>query len=424
MKRILFSPVGSTDPIAHQRDGALLHIIRKYRPDKAYLFFSKEIYGYEQKDNRYSYCLNKLLQEIGEDIEIEWIIKEDLVDVQLFDPILLEFKEIIEDLCKRIEDDDELLVNVSSGSPAMKSAVQILAAFTERPVIPVQVDSPNKAVNTHEDVKGEYSPEIQWELNLDNSDETYEDRCRISSKTNLNIVIRKSIIRKHIEAYDYRAALDVANNVKNHIDENAIALMEAGSARLKLDKSNCEKKAKAANYDIYPIKQGNHWNIFEYLMIMKIKLEKEEYADYIRAMSPVYFKLLEMIIEKNQIENLKALIYYDKNTGGACWQDQEKGHYVKSVDYINIINKKGHGIISDASEKTIRELRFVEENARNTAAHNISCITEEFIYKVTKMKANQILEKLCELARYAGIKITDEDLKTYDKLNYRIIELL
>ena len=125
MKRILFSPVGSTDPIAHQRDGALLHIIRKYRPDKAYLFFSKEIYGYEQKDNRYSYCLNKLLQEIGEDIEIEWIIKEDLVDVQLFDPILLEFKEIIEDLCKRIEDDDELLVNVSSGSPAMKSAVQI-----------------------------------------------------------------------------------------------------------------------------------------------------------------------------------------------------------------------------------------------------------------------------------------------------------
>jgi len=73
MKRILFSPVGSTDPIAHQRDGALLHIIRKYRPDKAYLFFSKEIYGYEQKDNRYSYCLNKLLQEIGEDIEIELV---------------------------------------------------------------------------------------------------------------------------------------------------------------------------------------------------------------------------------------------------------------------------------------------------------------------------------------------------------------
>ena len=31
---------------------------------------------------------------------------------------------------------------------------------------------------------------------------------------------------------------------------------------------------------------------------------------------------------------------------------------------------------------------------------------------------------LCELSRYAGIKITDEDLKTYDKLNEKIISVL
>lgn len=422
MKRILFSPVGSTDPIAHQRDGALLHIIRKYRPDKAYLFFSKEIYGYEQKDNRYSYCLNKLLQEIGEDIEIEWIINEDLVDVQLFDPILLEFKEIIEDLCKCIEDDDELLVNVSSGSPAMKSAVQILAAFTERPVIPVQVDSPNKAVNTHEDVKGEYSPEIQWELNLDNSDETYEDRCRISSKTNLNIVIRKSIIRKHIEAYDYRAALDVANNVKNYIDENAISLIEAGSARLKLDKSNCEKNAKAANYDIYPIKQGDHWNVFEYLMIMRIKLEKEEYADFIRSISPLFQRLLEMIIKKTQIIDLDSLIRFDKKSGSATVIETNK--YAKSFDYIKIIDDYGKGGIDLNIKNSIYKIRDIEESVRNKAAHNITCITAESIYNSEKKTPMDIFKMLCDLAKYAGIKITDEDLKTYDKLNEKIISLL
>ena len=422
MKRILFSPVGSTDPIAHQRDGALLHIIRKYRPDKAYLFFSKEIYGYEQEDNRYSYCLNKLLQEIGEDIEIEWIIKEDLVDVQLFDPILLEFKEIIEDLCKCIEDDDELLVNVSSGSTAMKSAVQILAAFTERPVIPVQVDSPNKAVNTHEDVKGEYSPEIQWELNLDNSDETYEDRCRISSKTNLNIVIRKSIIRRHIEAYDYRAALDVANNVKNYIDENAIALMEAGSARLKLDKSNCEKKAKVANYDIYPIKQGDHWNVFEYLMIMRIKLEKEEYADFIRSISPVFQRLLEMIIKKTQIIDLDSLIRFDKKSGSATVIETNK--YAKSFDYIKIIDDYGKGGIDLNIKNSIYKIRDIEESVRNKAAHNITCITAEFIYNSEKKTPMDIFKMLCDLAKYAGVRITDDDLKTYDKLNEKIISVL
>lgn len=422
MKRILFSPVGSTDPISSQRDGALLHIIREYRPDKVILFLSKEINGYENTDKRYSYCLKKLQELIGKEIEFEWMIREDLVDVHLFDPILLDFKEILEDLCNNIDEDDELLLNISSGSPAMKSALQTLTAFTERPMIPIQVSSPNKEVNTHEDVKGDYDVELQWELNLDNADETFENRCAKSNITNLNTEIRRSIIQEHIEAYDYRAALDVANSVRDYISKDAISLIEAGSARLKLDKSNCEKNAKAANYDIYPIKQGDHWNIFEYLMIMKIKLEKEEYADYIRSISPVFLKLLEMIIKKTQIVDLNSLIRFDKRSGSAWVKETNK--YVKSFDYIAIIDENGKGGIDLNIKNIIYKIRDIEESVRNRAAHNITCITDESICNLEGKNSKDIFKMLCELARYAGIKITDEDLKTYDKLNDRIIELL
>ena len=422
MKRILFSPVGSTDPISSQRDGALLHIIREYRPDKVILFLSKEINRYENTDNRYSYCLNKLQEMIGKKIEFEWMIREDLVDVHLFDPILLDFKEILEDLCSSIEEEDELLLNISSGSPAMKSALQTLTAFTERPMIPIQVSSPNREVNTHEDVKGDYDVELQWELNLDNSDETFENRCAKSNITNLNTEIRRSIIQKHIEAYDYRAALDVANSVRDYISKDAISLIEAGSARLKLDKSNCEKNAKSVNYDIYPIKQGDHWNIFEYLMIMRIKLEKEEYADYIRSISPVFLKLLEMIIKKTQIVDLNSLIRFDKRSGSAWVKETNK--YVKSFDYIAIIDENGKGGIDLNIKKINYKIRDIEESVRNRAAHNITCITDESIFNLEGKNSKEIFKMLCELARYAGIKITDEDLKTYDKLNDRIIELL
>ena len=43
--RILFSPVGGTDPMSlyNCRDGSLLHICRVYRPEKVYLYMSKEI---------------------------------------------------------------------------------------------------------------------------------------------------------------------------------------------------------------------------------------------------------------------------------------------------------------------------------------------------------------------------------------------
>lgn len=422
MKRILFSPVGSTDPISNQRDGALLHIIRVYRPDKVILFLSKEIYGYENKDNRYSYCLNKLQDLIGKQIEFDWMIKEKLVNVHLFDPILLDFKEILEDLCNNIDEDDELLLNISSGSPAMKSALHTLSAFIERPMIPVQVPSPKREVNTHEDVKGDYDVELQWELNLDNSDETFKNRCEESPITNLSTVIRKSIIKKHVEAYDYVAALDAVGNESDYISEEAVFLMEAGAARLKLDKSECGKKAKAANYDIYPIKQGDHWNVFEYLMIMRIKLEKEEYADFIRSISPVFQRLLEMIIKKTQIVDLDSLIRFDKKSGSAWVKETNK--YVKSFDYIAIIDENGKGGIDLNIKKIIYKIRDIEESVRNRAAHNITCITDESICNLEGKNSKDIFKMLCELARYAGIKITDEDLKTYDKLNEKIISLL
>ena len=35
-----------------------------------------------------------------------------------------------------------------------------------------------------------------------------------------------------------------------------------------------------------------------------------------------------------------------------------------------------------------------------------------------------IFKLLCDLAKYAGVRITDNDLKTYDKLNEKIISLL
>ena len=76
-------------------------------------------------------------------------------------------------------------------------------------------------------------------------------------------------------------------------------------------------------------------------MIMKIKLEKEEYADYIRSISPVFLKLLEMIIKKTQIVDLISLIRFDKKSGSAWVKETNK--YVKSFDYIAIIDENGKG---------------------------------------------------------------------------------
>ena len=44
MNRILFSPLGKTDPISNMRDGSMLHICRIYKPNIVYLYMSSEIW--------------------------------------------------------------------------------------------------------------------------------------------------------------------------------------------------------------------------------------------------------------------------------------------------------------------------------------------------------------------------------------------
>ena len=63
MKKILFSPIGGTDPISNFRDGAMLHICRIYKPDIVYLYLSKEMCEFQEKDDRYRYCLEQLARK-------------------------------------------------------------------------------------------------------------------------------------------------------------------------------------------------------------------------------------------------------------------------------------------------------------------------------------------------------------------------
>ena len=42
--KVLFSPIGNSDPWSNDRDGAMLHIVRYYQPDIVVLFFTESIW--------------------------------------------------------------------------------------------------------------------------------------------------------------------------------------------------------------------------------------------------------------------------------------------------------------------------------------------------------------------------------------------
>lgn len=146
--KILFSPVGMTDPVSYSNydEGSLLHISRMYEPDKIVLFLSKEIYELHKKDNRYVLSIETLYKSMNKNVEIEIIKDESLEEVQLFDNFYEIFRRTLNTIHYK-NPDDEILLNISSGTPAMKNALFVLSKLGNYKMKAIQVDTPAKAAN-------------------------------------------------------------------------------------------------------------------------------------------------------------------------------------------------------------------------------------------------------------------------------------
>lgn len=433
MNRIfLFSPVGGTDPISltNCRDGSLLHICRTYKPDEVYLYMSQEILENHRKDNRYFYCLDKLSEMQNRKAEYHIIERPELKNVQDFDYFYYDFKEIINGIMQTLDDTDTLLLNISSGTPAMKSGLLVLTTLGEFRCKTIQVSTPEHAMNEH--IHKGYDVETLWELDEDNQPD-FENRCKEVKCPTLSLIKQEEIIKRHLRAYDYAAALDVANELSQTDTQNYLPLLKMAQARVLLDGATAYKIAQAEKADCFPVKAGNERKYFEYILNLEIKLRRKEYVDFIRGITPVIVDMLELILKTE----LKITVddYCKTSTGIRRW-DRNKldGTPVlkalekefKSFDYKNVYSVHLVSIINELSTKPelkmlVQELRLVEENIRNLAAHEIVSITDETIKSRTGFTSKGILDRIKQCLVYGGINIKKECWNSYDDMNVLII---
>lgn len=210
-KKYLFSPVGNTDPIKYCHDGSLMHICRHYKPDVVYLYLSREIAEIHRKDNRYVKSLELLGEFIHHKFDIRIVENDNMVDVQQYDIFYDEFRKIIREIEEEKDAEDQLLVNMASGTPAMKSALLVMATLAEYRFLPIQVSSPQKKSNLEYEERIEYSIADNFDVNFDNESDA-ENRCQEVKCMKLMMLLKKDIIKKHLHSYDYRAALAVGRD--------------------------------------------------------------------------------------------------------------------------------------------------------------------------------------------------------------------
>lgn len=434
-KKLLFSPVGGTDPISNFRDGALLHICRVYQPDIVYLYLSKEMCEFQEKDDRYQFCLRKLGEKLDHTFEIRTIERPELKDVQIFDAFILEYRELL----KKIQEqhpDCEILLNVSSGTPAMKSALQILAATGETKMQPIQVSTPQKKINPHSEDRENYDVDTYWELNEDNED-GFENRCMESQNFYLVDEIRKETIIKQIRAYDYVAALTIAEEMTEPLSDEILAMLRAASCRLKLNIHGIDQKLKPYGIQFLPIREDSVRGIFEYVLNLEIKVKKEEYADFIRAITPVVLELFKIALKEYGGIDWKQFCYKTKDgrwkwdidklkQNTSVWEALNTGYRngFSGTDIYadHLLKIMGSSLKNSTMLQLSEEIRKIEANVRNMTAHNLVSVTEVWVKRNCGYTPVEIFELLKQYVKKLHFKIADEDWNSYDVMNQMIIE--
>lgn len=437
MAKILFSPIGGSDPIRNYHDGSMLHICRNYLPDRVVLYLSGEMYQHHVQDNRYVYCLEELGKKMSHPFEIEVIVRDELTEVQDYEYFYTEFTKCINDIVVQMDEGDELLLNVSSGTPAMKNALIILATLAEFSFQPIQVSTPLKRSNYMDENTKKYEVQEQWEFDEDNEPQEGDtSRCEEIKSLNLVKLLKVNLLEKHLQAYDYTADLEIARDLKNHISVKATAMIEQGNERNQLNTKRVNELAKKIDYQPMPVKNQENCDLLEYVLLLQMKVRRKEYADFIRAITPVVFELFYRVLKRQCHIDIKD--YCDEKKSGLRWNLEK----IKQTEVGDILQKeyaatgfRGGPVYSSqlkplilhysGSEKVntlVTDLRHAEEKARNKAAHTIVSITNEKIVKWTDYTAEELLVKIQQLTLFVVPGQDGSIWDSYDRMNEAIMK--
>ncbi len=445
--KILFTPAGDTDPVRGYRDGAILHILRHYPPvDKVILFLTKDMEGKEKENH----CYTKGIASISSAIEVE-MIQSGITEPHKYEKLTM-IQETFDEVYHAYPEDTEWLLNVSSGTPQIKTVMALLALDYPRTKA-IQVDSPMKGSNRDNHPNGEQDMIDMIECNEDRVHEDMPNRC---SEPPLLLLKKHSLKRQIISLvknYEYAGALQLVKQNETLFSDDTKKLLQHAVYRRDLMWKDANRVI--SSYLGNPLIQ--HPDDFsEYFQVMEMRQRKKQYPEFIVKLSPVLmnlglkymdvihgFQLSQCGYEKNHIffldrqkmnEHYPRLVSYIETALGKTLRNDYLyfNNIVMICEYL-----QGHDLKEDKTHDRITQifgkLRLVEERTRNLVAHEITNLSDKKIKELTTqslqnkqgipggLDAKAIMTLLHEAVRL----IRGRDIRwTYDDLNDKIISSL
>lgn len=427
---ILFSPIGSADPVTNRGDGPMYHIVRYRHPSTIALLLSPKMAKYEKV---YIESIEYLAKKLCCSLPKIEVIPSPEEKPHLFDVYIEEFEKHLKKL-SRENPDEEILLNTTSGTPGMQSALVALGSLDRLyNLTMLQVEHPDKDMSkagdriSIEDLCDpkklkealEKSEKIEWERREKDGafdDPHYQGRIREVKTPNFSDRIIQECIKNLVRQFEYSAAYQLAESL-SHIDDDTKEIIEAASQRLQLQTKLAEtvfSKARLCNPSV--VCRTNDM-LVEHLYVMEVRLKQDHPMEFIMLMTPAFTEvMIELMKRKGIGPECYMQMVYDKRAKkkrpGRQYDSDKikkddrlrkafklrpggKPSWVTNNHYVNLI-KEFYGNEGEDGEikKKVEDLRTMEDECRNELAHNIKRSDRNYLENKGGMNFEEVIETL------------------------------
>ena len=442
MTRILFSPIGDTDPVRGCRDGAMLHILRHYAPEKIIMFFTKEMEDRDKENDKYALAIHKLSQEC----EVEKIYS-GITNAHLYDAFLTVLPKTVYEIRERYPK-DEILLNLSSGTPQIKTLMAFLAIDVDR-VKGIQVSTPEMASNHINPVERDLEDiETMLEMNEDN-EPGQKNRCE---EPKLNVIRRYGLrgqIISLVQNYEYRGAFEIYKNNQHLFGKYTGLLLEHAVYRENMMANEARKiLPEFRGRSLFKIAESTPQKLADFFLVMQIRQRKGQLPELLVKITPFLYEIARFYVREIKNFNLDA----------CCITKKGKISYISTTRIakydralLDVFNKEYKGQFRDGplslsslllicqylSEtimisnehhteiiQELRLLRDVEEKLRNCVAHEIYNVSEEIFKKEAGISSTELIKHLRKVLELVFENKVKGFSNVYDEINTMLVETI
>lgn len=421
--KILFSPIGNSDPWRNDRDGAMLHIVRHYNLDKVVLYFTRTIWeGNENRKDHKIYEWEKIIQTVSPNTEVEIII-ENVDNAQDYDV----FKEKFHKYLKIIEDsyeDCEIILNVTSGTPQMESTLCLEYIVYPENKKCVQVSTPTKDSNAGIEYSNPKDKVEEFEI-VNEVEKKSEKRCKEINILSFREAMIRSQILGLIDNYDYEGALNLVSNQKSF--RNGKLLRKKLLSLTKQIKTHEVFPEINEKYRDDALKKS----LFHYLLL-NMRYNRLDVAETL-----IRVKSIAEFILKTYIEIHWPTLIIEKD-GKPYLNDEDNLSFVYKYNLLLEKRKQNFDVsrilglpafidiltILEPNSQLLKEVNAVNDinGLRNSIAHNLDTLNLDKNKNYKKIMLS--VEAIKNMLHISFPEIEEEDYNYFEEKNKEFKELL